>query len=1523
MKRRIITVIIVWALFCSIVPHTSLQVIAAEGELRGNTSEPIKIACIGDSITYGHNPADWGRTQIQNNWPTVLGQTLGDGYDVRNFGQNGLTLSKSGGTPVWNTQKFTDSKNFQPAIVIIMLGTNDSPGSDSAEKRESLKADLRELITVYRELDSHPVVFIATSPTAFGHGGFGLQPATIHDYIVPLQKEVAYEMDCTVIDLHAYTSNWDAVFPDYIHPNEFGHAAIGKYVANCIQTYYCEGAQAIEEDTPVVTWNGHSYQRFDEKKTWTEAKAYCEQLGGHLVTISSKKETDAIITLFHSGSLCNCYWIGMSRSNTSSAWKWVTGEDVSYYNWAENEPRNTFQGNDENYVHVFAKEYTQGTGIKRVGTWNDAANGGAGYANSFYSDLGFICEWDGSEKDVNISFESLELSAHFSEQYFEKTAYEYNHDLAWLTLCLELSSFSTDSNRYWGEPEENASPDERKSIEKARTQNIRDAYKSLGFSHVEFFNYDKSLNDTSDKVAYAIATKPLSTGETLISVVVRGGGYGCEWSSNFHVGSGEYYHEGFYTAMSEVYGNVVSSIDAAGRPCTLWITGYSRGAAVANLLAGKMDDLSMTDDRVKADKIFAYTFATPQGVTTKMHPSDARYENIFNIVNPGDPVPSVALSSWDFTRYGVTKKLLCISSPSVSLSASPNYHDAVNAINANLKKYNAIKEIKDNAITYYNYYDAGHSSSIKMLLKLIQKVFPSCEKAIPIQEVIADYLELFNHKEPNSYYEWDAISFNERFNRMKKKYGDAFVHAYANSLVMITLDEELLNSLFKLLDNNPDFPIRGYVAMFLALCDVHGCPSDKVIKLLCDMISIQNIHTAANLKSTYKAIGASHKPEVYLAWMDQNEEKVFGTKSGHNWSVSLHCPIDIAVYDAEGNCAAQIENHQVVFSELPVLIEGESTEFFFDESPETYRIVITPTDNGTMTYNITELDENQELVRRTNYLDIPVMPGQEFSGSLLMTEDYSEGMYDLVCVQDDMMTIISADEVFTEGGDVRLAVVESPGGTTTGAGYYYRGDTATMRAYPYDDYEFTGWYRDGQLQTTKPAYRIEMMEDISVQAVFSPTTCSHIWAEEAVEELPGIDDTLAVVCRCEKCGQIQVSMRQKECSHDWVLIETTEATCIEAGTNLYSCSLCGETKSEAIDAFGHNLIRHDAQTPTCTAPGWDAYDTCSRCSYTTFTELLALGHDYKNEIAAPSCTEQGYTKHTCKRCGDSYTDTDVAALGHAWDNGKVTKEPTQTQTGVKTFTCERCGETRTESIPELTHIHNYVSTVTAPTCTNQGFTLHTCSGCGDSYKDSYIAALGHNYQDDVCIRCGARDPDYPGEKPFRFDDVQDESQYYYDAVYWAVDNEITTGTSPTTFSPSRGCTRAQVVTFLWRAAGKPEPTMTENPFADVIEGQYYYKAVLWAVEKGITTGTSPITFRPDLTCTRGQIVTFLWRYHCCPAPKTTANPFVDVRSNVYYYTAILWAVENGITNGVSAEMFNPESTCTRAQIVTFLYRAMK
>ncbi len=171
-----------------------------------------------------------------------------------------------------------------------------------------------------------------------------------------------------------------------------------------------------------------------------------------------------------------------------------------------------------------------------------------------------------------------------------------------------------------------------------------------------------------------------------------------------------------------------------------------------------------------------------------------------------------------------------------------------------------------------------------------------------------------------------------------------------------------------------------------------------------------------------------------------------------------------------------------------------------------------------------------------------------------------------------------------------------------------------------------------------------------------------------------------------------------------------------------------------------------------------------------------------------------------------------------------------------------------------------------------------------------------------------------------FDDVA-ENAYYFDAVEWAVKNGITTGTSDTTFSPDMTCTRAQAVTFLWRATGSPEPKSNVMPFEDVAAEAYYYKAVLWAVENGITNGTSATTFSPDAECTRAQIVTFLWRSQKSPA-ITAVNPFADVAADAYYFDAVLWAVDEKITNGTSSTTFSPDTDCTRAQIVTFLYRCL-
>ena len=250
------------------------------------------------------------------------------------------------------------------------------------------------------------------------------------------------------------------------------------------------------------------------------------------------------------------------------------------------------------------------------------------------------------------------------------------------------------------------------------------------------------------------------------------------------------------------------------------------------------------------------------------------------------------------------------------------------------------------------------------------------------------------------------------------------------------------------------------------------------------------------------------------------------------------------------------------------------------------------------------------------------------------------------------------------------------------------------------------------------------------------------------------------------------------------------------------------------------------------------------------------------------------------------------------------------------------------SLMKESHIHDWDEGYTVdrePTCTQEGVQSIHCRSCSAVRDQTVLPALEHNYIDGVCIRCGAADPNFlPGpSEPFQFDDVRDNSKFYYYPVYWAyyADPQITNGITRTAFGPDAACTRGQVVTFLWRAAGCPEPKNTKTAFKDLKEGGFYLKAVAWAVENGITNGTSPTTFSPDATCTRGQIVTFLWRFRGSPEPGNMATPFTDLKPSGFYLEAVAWAVDSGITKGLTKTTFGPDATCTRGQVVTFLYRA--
>ena len=323
--------------------------------------------------------------------------------------------------------------------------------------------------------------------------------------------------------------------------------------------------------------------------------------------------------------------------------------------------------------------------------------------------------------------------------------------------------------------------------------------------------------------------------------------------------------------------------------------------------------------------------------------------------------------------------------------------------------------------------------------------------------------------------------------------------------------------------------------------------------------------------------------------------------------------------------------------------------------------------------------------------------------------------------------------------------------------------------------------------------------------------------------------------------------------------------------------------------------------------------------------------------------------HWCtdKECPDQNGSTkDLARHTFVW---KVDKAATTTQTGLKHEECTVCGHKRSEKtvIPMLTGtgVTTYPITVmsgknggvtashktaskgalvTLTVAPDKGYVLDTLTVLDSKNKAVKLTEKNGKYTftmpaSKVTVSAAFKAAAPASENPFT--DVP-SGAYYEDAVIWAVKKDITSGTSATTFNPDGSCTRAQAVTFLWRAAGSPEPKSAAMPFTDVPAGSYFEKAVLWAVENGITKGTSDTTFDPDASCTRAQIVTFLWRAGGSHAVSGN-SAFTDVASDAYYAAAVAWAEKNGVTGGIGGGLFGSDNTCTRAQIVTFLYRAMK
>lgn len=359
-------------------------------------------------------------------------------------------------------------------------------------------------------------------------------------------------------------------------------------------------------------------------------------------------------------------------------------------------------------------------------------------------------------------------------------------------------------------------------------------------------------------------------------------------------------------------------------------------------------------------------------------------------------------------------------------------------------------------------------------------------------------------------------------------------------------------------------------------------------------------------------------------------------------------------------------------------------------------------------------------------------------------------------------------------------------------------------------------------------------------------------------------------------------------------------TCTERGCTVHLCA-CGDK-------------REDSYTPPLGHRYRDGI--CVRCGILDPNRDTQHEHDFIPTVTKPTCLTEGFTTYACS-CGECYTKDYVSAVGHKTQLQNVKTAGCLTGGYTGDEVCTFCGKVFKQGSVIFALGHDpQPARVKAPTCNESGYTGDLiCMRCGDMTQiGKTVAAAGHKFFGGVCSVCGAKGAEAAPE----FNDVK-PGAFYFDAVQWAVKNGITNGTGKSTFSPNTVCSRYQIVMFLWRAAGQPEAKAAVS-FADVKPGDIFYEAVQWAVERGITKGTSSTNFSPFAPCTRGQIVTFLYRSAGSPAISGACD-FSDVSAGSFCHDAVIWASSEGITKGTSAGRFSPNEGCTRAQVVTFLYRA--
>lgn len=686
----------------------------------------------------------------------------------------------------------------------------------------------------------------------------------------------------------------------------------------------------------------------------------------------------------------------------------------------------------------------------------------------------------------------------------------YNYSLSTASLCLALSAFGSNKGGNTDYSE--------------KYQNVEKLLQDMRFGKFKYNDWYVK-KPQSDSIGAAVAQKQLDDGSTLIALAIRGGGYESEWAGNFTIGeSGDHY--GFSKAKDQVISFLKSyiageldSTEKINGKIKLWITGYSRAAATANLTAAAIDDgalRDLPDVSIEKEDMYAYCFETPMGTLTSNMPESSKYYNIYNVVNKNDPVTKVAMSALNFTRYGSDFFL------PEKITFGQNYDDA-----------------RKKMLNYFNHMsskpETGEYSvdDFEMLKIELKYIFPGGNNFIQVDEknkfIQAEYLDM-------------AI---DKITRERIKSRSNYVSEFQNGIRVIFT--AMYGTLF------PDQPMERIAKFFdifmnklcsmetlqkiaiAALNPFDGDSMKEVIKKIAESAmneaGINNVDPFSLVDFTGKIaelivaflvthpnlfitavhnmsrLGAAHMPELCMAWlmsMDKNYESNptrFGG-SGQYRTIHINCPVNVKVYDENNNLQAEIKNdipQDITDSYITAAINEDGEKIITLPANMSYRITMDATDTGIVNYSVNEYSSSQNAVTRiVNYKNIRVSEGESLYASIpeysaSEQDNYSDFSAAKYTIYDENDALIYADEIL-EGNEAEQAyymvnVTSSlpEGGVVSGQGMRQAGQFALVQAYANEGYTFEGWYKDGECVSKDVEYRFGVDRDLTLTAHFKPT----------------------------------------------------------------------------------------------------------------------------------------------------------------------------------------------------------------------------------------------------------------------------------------------------------------------------------------------------------------------------------------------------------------------------------------------------